>query len=258
MQILKPKNYCRCGCGQEISATKKWVSGHNFKRRPKDAIVIKGRSYKEINCSECGGKFLRRIDQINRYGKTNLCNKECVNSRQSKTRKGKTLSSARTGDYKNCIQCKKGFYVVNYRLKYENPKYCSKECMDERKRERGTVHKNFIKSADNKGKKNGMYKNGNNVGRAPRKAKLRKEIIEREGGNWCLLCGKPEPGLHLHRIKYGSQGGKYELDNCVQLCAGHHGEVHSNKNKWMPILLDHIENKTLYNNGYVFYKDDYD
>jgi hypothetical protein len=39
--IPKPKNYCRCGCGEEIKATKKYVSGHNLKRRPKDAIVKK-------------------------------------------------------------------------------------------------------------------------------------------------------------------------------------------------------------------------
>jgi 5-methylcytosine-specific restriction endonuclease McrA len=72
------------------------------------------------------------------------------------------------------------------------------------------------------------------------KEKVRKEIKERDG-DWCLLCGKPGPGLHLHRVVYASQGGVYEKDNCVLLCADHHQNVHSNKRMWMPKLLEYIE-----------------
>lgn len=243
--IPKPKNHCRCGCGTEIKATKKWVSGHNLKRRPKDAIVKNGRLYKETKCTECGEKFIRRADQINRHSMINLCSRKCVSVRQSRERTGRPLPKARTGEYKECIQCRESFYVFRSRIKNGNPQYCSKKCESDRKRERGIVSRNFIGSADNKGKKNGMYKHGGRTGAGVSKKKLRIKIIERDGGDWCLLCGKPAPGLHLHRIKYGAQGGKYELDNCVQLCAKDHAKVHSSKRKWMPILLDHIENGTL-------------
>jgi 5-methylcytosine-specific restriction endonuclease McrA len=72
------------------------------------------------------------------------------------------------------------------------------------------------------------------------KEKARKGVKKRDG-DWCLLCGKPSPGLHLHRIVYGSQGGAYEKDNCVLLCVNHHGTVHGNKRFWMPKLLEYIE-----------------
>lgn len=71
------------------------------------------------------------------------------------------------------------------------------------------------------------------------KTKVREQVIERDG-NWCLICGKPPKGLHLHRIVYGSQGGKYEKDNCIQLCTVHQGMVHSNKKVWMPLLREYV------------------
>ncbi|OMF47748.1 HNH endonuclease signature motif containing protein [Paenibacillus sp. FSL E2-0151] len=72
------------------------------------------------------------------------------------------------------------------------------------------------------------------------KEKVRQAVIEREGGNWCVLSGVPGPGLELHRIVYGSQGGKYETDNCILLSADMHRLVHSSKKTWMPILQDHV------------------
>ncbi|WP_433748305.1 hypothetical protein [Paenibacillus amylolyticus] len=72
------------------------------------------------------------------------------------------------------------------------------------------------------------------------KEKVRQAVIEREGGNWCVLSGVPGPGLHLHRIVYGSQGGKYEVDNCILLSKQMHDLVHSSKKTWMPILQDHV------------------
>jgi len=73
------------------------------------------------------------------------------------------------------------------------------------------------------------------------KAKVRKAVIERDKGNWCSICGVPGPGLHLHRVIYGSQGGKYEVDNCILLCAEHHDIVHSNKRVWQPLLLNYLK-----------------
>ncbi|WP_029516262.1 HNH endonuclease [Paenibacillus polymyxa] len=77
------------------------------------------------------------------------------------------------------------------------------------------------------------------------KEKVRAAVSERDATvgahNCCLLSGRPGPGLHLHRIIYGSQGGKYEVDNCVLLSYDMHALVHSNKRVWQPILLDHIK-----------------
>lgn len=71
------------------------------------------------------------------------------------------------------------------------------------------------------------------------KAKARAAVIERDG-DWCLLCGKPPKGLHLHRVIYGSQGGPYEVGNCVLLCLHDHAVVHSTKRLWQPRLLTHL------------------
>lgn len=74
------------------------------------------------------------------------------------------------------------------------------------------------------------------------KKKLRKQIIERDG-DWCLLCGRPKGGLQIHRVIYGSQGGLYVLENCVQLCIYCHNPiVHKDKKKWQPRLLFYIKN----------------
>lgn len=72
------------------------------------------------------------------------------------------------------------------------------------------------------------------------KEKVRQAVIERDGGNWCAISGVPGPGLHLHRIVYGAQQGKYETDNCILLSNEMHELVHSNKRVWQPILQDHV------------------
>ena len=233
------KRKCACGCGEIVYYPKKYVSGHNLKRRPKNAIVINGRSHLEINCSMCDSKITRRMDGIK---DKNYCEK-CLSIVRSNNSKGRILHKARHGEYKNCLHCKEEFYVNPYRAKHKNPKYCSKKCQMQRQVELGIMPKGFISSVDNRGNKNGMYKHGKRIGSHINKKKLRGQVIKRDGGNWCLLCGKPGPGLHLHRIIYGSQGGKYELDNCVQLCAVCHDKVHSSKKNWMPKLLEHIEKK---------------
>ncbi|MBY0205293.1 HNH endonuclease [Paenibacillus cucumis (ex Kampfer et al. 2016)] len=72
------------------------------------------------------------------------------------------------------------------------------------------------------------------------KEKVRKAVIERDGGNWCAITGVTGTRLELHRIVYGSQGGKYEVDNCILLSVEMHQKVHSSKKTWMPILQDHV------------------
>lgn len=76
------------------------------------------------------------------------------------------------------------------------------------------------------------------------KEQVRAKVKKRDG-NWCLLSGKPGPGLHLHRVRYsgmGGGGGKYEVWNCVLLSDPMHRLVHSNKKYWMPRLLIYLQN----------------
>lgn len=71
------------------------------------------------------------------------------------------------------------------------------------------------------------------------KVQVRKDVIARDGDG-CLICGKPGPGLHLHRVVYGSAGGLYEPNNCVQLCLREHAAVHANKRVFFPLLENHL------------------
>lgn len=121
-------------------------------------------------------------------------------------------------------------------------KFCSLECRNKWQSE-SSIPKGFITGADNQGEKNGRFKHGKRVGGYTQKKKVRLQVIDRDG-NWCLFCGKPGPGLHLHRVIYGSQLGKYEALNCIQLCAAHHETAHSDKRHWQPILLEYINQAT--------------
>lgn len=75
------------------------------------------------------------------------------------------------------------------------------------------------------------------------KPAVREELVKRDG-EFCLVCGDPH-SPHMHRVIYGSEGGKYELYNVVFLCYTHHNadglqSVHSQKKKTQPLLLAHL------------------
>lgn len=206
--------------------------------------VPKKRPMSKASCIECGIEFTRRTDLIKRRNGNVYCSKECSNTANGRKSRGRILEKMRNGKEIKCQYCNKEFYVSASRLK-NNAKYCSRKCYTEWEKENDVpIRKGFITSTDNRGKKNGRYKHGKRVGQNVNKPKVRKEVIERDG-HYCLLCGTPGPGLHLHRVIYGSQGGKYEVNNCVLLCAIHHQEVHSSKKKWLPILQNHLQNKVV-------------
>lgn len=56
---------------------------------------------------------------------------------------------------------------------------------------------------------------------------------------YCQLCGRPY-NLHRHHIRYGGLygGRKTYFGNIIVLCENCHKLVHSNKEKWMPILIE--------------------
>jgi len=205
---------------------------------PKPETYKKGnRHYKKIKCKECKKEVEKRSDFKGKY-----CSSSCSNKANGRNNIGKILEKARKGKYQNCQICNKEFYVTAARLRaHKSIRFCSSKCQG--KWQSGQpLPKGFI-GVDNSGSKNGRYKNGKRVGEHVTKPKVR-DLVKKRDGNWCLLCGVSIKGLHLHRVEYGSQGGKYEKHNCIQLCSRDHELVHSNKRKWQPLLLDYIETAT--------------
>jgi hypothetical protein len=100
----------------------------------------------------------------------------------------------------------------------------------------------FVPQVDNAGAKNPAYKHGRRVGVHVSKPAVRRAVVERDG-EWCLISGRPGPGLHLHRVIYGSEGGLYAASNCVLLAPEIHALVHSNKRLWQPLLIAYLAGK---------------
>jgi 5-methylcytosine-specific restriction endonuclease McrA len=69
-------------------------------------------------------------------------------------------------------------------------------------------------------------------------ARIRQSVTERDGGR-CRWCGTPTS--ECHHIVYRSQGGQDEVDNLILLCTRDHALVHSNKRRFMPLLLATLE-----------------
>lgn len=59
----------------------------------------------------------------------------------------------------------------------------------------------------------------------------------------CAICGNTN--IAMHHIRYGNLHGgrKTYLGNVIPLCPYHHNLVHTNKRKYMPILIDMIDKK---------------
>lgn len=131
---------------------------------------------------------------------------------------------------RRCNQCRE-YFPKEDALKVGGVFVCSDECRAAK------LRKVFFEGQSAQSKSN--TKNKPKVD----KAKVRQEVIDRDG-NCCLMCGTTFD-LHLHRVIYGSQQGKYEVGNCVLLCGDHHnmGRVcaHSNKKVFQPILLAHLD-----------------
>ena len=59
----------------------------------------------------------------------------------------------------------------------------------------------------------------------------------------CAICGSNQ--IHMHHIRYGGLygGRKTYMGNVIPLCKKHHDLVHTDKNKYMPILIEIIDKK---------------
>ena len=71
-----------------------------------------------------------------------------------------------------------------------------------------------------------------------------EKTIELYNGQ-CAICGNPN--IAMHHIRYGGLygGRKTYMGNVIPLCEKHHRLVHTNKRKYMPMLIDMIDKKLL-------------
>ncbi len=69
--------------------------------------------------------------------------------------------------------------------------------------------------------------------------KVYQETIELFNG-CCAICGNNQ--IHCHHIRYGGLygGRKTYMGNVIPLCEKHHRLAHTNKRKYMPILIEVI------------------
>ena len=56
----------------------------------------------------------------------------------------------------------------------------------------------------------------------------------------CAICGSNQ--IHCHHIRFGGLygGRKTYMGNVIPLCEKHHRLVHTNKKKYMPMLIELI------------------
>lgn len=64
---------------------------------------------------------------------------------------------------------------------------------------------------------------------------LRRRIIKRDYHR-CRVCREAKY-LHVHHVRYLSQGGEDSVDNLVTLCQSCHSLVHSDKGLYQPALI---------------------
>ena len=59
----------------------------------------------------------------------------------------------------------------------------------------------------------------------------------------CAICGNTN--IAMHHIRYGGLygGRKTYMGNIIPLCKIHHDLVHTNKKKYMPMLIEIIDKK---------------
>lgn len=76
--------------------------------------------------------------------------------------------------------------------------------------------------------------------------KQEKEVYQRSSdmfNNCCAICGNNQ--IQLHHIRYGNlRGGRLTyMGNVIPLCKKHHDLVHTNKKKYMPMLIEMIDER---------------
>lgn len=122
-----------------------------------------------------------------------------------------------------CGSCKR--YITEQEVYRSNgvQRWCSQECVTNQQQ------RNFSQTATR------PHQRRSTARKADIPADVRKRVYKRDKFR-CRFCGT-DVGLHLHHVVYRSQGGQHEDANLITLCHECHATVHSDKKKWMPLLL---------------------
>lgn len=73
---------------------------------------------------------------------------------------------------------------------------------------------------------------------------MSKEVYEKTKelyNGCCAICGSPY--IEMHHIRYGACGRHTYMGNVIPLCSDHHKQMHTNKRKYQPMLIDMINKK---------------
>ena len=162
-----------------------------------------------IRCKECNKKFFSLECQKRKY---------CSNKCRLKALHRETPKKRKTGKDVKCNNCRKIFYVSNWKFKINKGKFCSHKCYSKDKSKKFT------------GKGNPQYKDGRT--RKYTKAfylskewrKLRKEIYKRDNYT-CQECNKKGGRLHAHhKIPVGICKDPLDKSNIITLCSKCHNK----------------------------------
>lgn len=242
-------------CGKECKRRRKYCS----KECRKNVRV------KKYICAFCSTEFERADWRHPETKKQYCCIEHC-------------LADKRTRTPKKCIACGKEFRIDAGPKQYENAKYCSRECFDNRQKPGPqkvawrtclACNKEFWtwvnKSQDKKycsykcywssvtGENSPRYIDGQ--GQAPYpiefNGQLRRSVRKRDN-NICVLCKTPEScynrALSVHHIDYDKTNNN--MSNLLSMCRPCHSTTNTSRPYWQQILSE-LQIKRLQDNDIV-------
>ncbi len=111
---------------------------------------------------------------------------------------------------------------------------CSQGCLQARGGSANLKAKNARLSKSSQTPSGEKRKNSRSKERVP--VEVAERVLARDAKR-CRSCNGVA-WLHLHHIRYRSQGGPHTEANLITLCEECHRMVHSSKRKWQSLLLE--------------------
>ncbi len=175
-------------CGQEFTVYKselkrKYNRGKFCSMKCYNNNIIKTKSRQNrviLICKQCGKSYevYKHKELTSHY-----CSYECRNMWRHENLIGKNHWQYKDKIPIKCEICGDIFYVNEYKVKHQNPKYCSYECHGKSKVITGSRYGSYCEKFNNDFKKR----------------------VKAFFGNKCIVCGKHTDngkGLHVHHIHY--------------------------------------------------------
>ena len=166
----------------------------------------------ENRCKQCGSVF---VDYVRPGRRARVfCSLACC---YDFTRRGRTALI--------CEHCGKKFIKKTYDVNRCHVRFCSRKCASK------TLSWFNSRRPDEHWNWKGGIAASNNLARSTSAfAEWRKAVYERDGYQ-CAVCGSDKPRIHAHHIlefaAYPER--RFDVDNGLTLCVGHHQELHPNR-----------------------------